>query len=159
MRPKQQRAERHLLASDRDLTPQSSARRRELTLFVILPIVWKVGLRNHSQDAPLAKGDRTVEELPLGAQRHSNNQQRWDPSAGGGDRLDRSLASIQQRALVEKVLGRIGAQAELWIDHQRRATVGRLPREAEGLVGVEVRLGHPDLRNGHRAAHETVAIQ
>jgi hypothetical protein len=57
------------------------------------------------------------------------------------------------------VLAGVGGQPELGKEHEGRLTGHRLAHEGNGLADVEVGIGDPDGRNGHRRPHEVVIVE
>ena len=67
-----------------------------------------------------------------------------------GDRLQRRLAGIEQRALVEQVVAGVGRQPQLGKRDQHRAFAGGALEQGDRLGRVEGRIGDAQPRHGRR---------
>ncbi|MET3866529.1 hypothetical protein ABIC20_003838 [Methylobacterium radiotolerans] len=130
-----------------------------MALLVEFPVVRQECLRDDAEQAAALDGERAVVDAVSPAQGRADEQQRPEigrfgdhPGCGGLDR-------VEQRLLQEQVLDRVGREAELGEDRQRRPRIVAGPGEVEDDVGVALGLGRMAAAGAGRDPGETVAIE
>ena len=70
-----------------------------------------------------------------------------------------SLDLVEQRILQQQIVDRVGRQAELGKDHDRRAGLVALRGQPQRLAEIVGGVGHPGARHAAGDAHELVGVE
>ena len=141
------------MAEELHAVREEIARRAELTLLVVLAVLRQIALGHDAEDPAAVDHDRRVEEAVLDPQRHADDDHGTQASALPHHGFERVARRGAKRALVKEVLVRVGRQAQLGEDHERRVGVGGLARERQRPLRVELGLGRPRARHRRADAH------
>src|SRR5713226_10079149 len=134
-------------------------RRIELPRFVKLAVVGQIGFRHDAENPSAANYNGAVEQQVIDFERRSDdrNQGHRDGSLDGtGDPV---TTSVEQGALMEKIVAAIGRQAEFRKQSDYSFAIGRGTHEGDRLIGVEGRIGHAHRRNSDGCPDEAVIVE
>jgi hypothetical protein len=112
------------------IATDSPAARGELALFVELPVVRQVGLRNKTKHAAAVDYYAAVEELSVEPQRGTGDEDGNKGPTLGNEVGDGSRRSVEEGVLVKEVFVGVGGNPQLWEKRDRRIQVRRASREA-----------------------------
>src|SRR5712692_1772108 len=82
-------------------------RRVELPRFVKLAVVGQIGFGHDAENPTVANYNGTVEQQVIDFKRRSDDRQQRHRDRSRGDSRDRITASVEQRALMEKIIAAI----------------------------------------------------
>ncbi len=151
-------AERRHVPGHRDRAVAHALARGEMAPLVEFAVVRQEHLRHHPEQLPAMDDEAAIVEMPPGAQRRADDEQRRQLFAGGNQPVDLGGHGIEHGILKQQIVDRIGRQAQLRKHHQRDACLVGGGDEIERLIGVLRRLGDRDLRHAGADPHELVAI-
>ena len=98
----------------------------------------------------------TVEQLLVYEERKANDDNGSEIGSArrhSGECLDRG---VEEHRLLEEILARVSAQAELGKGDERGSVIVGTPRRADRLCRIEGRLGDTDSRDTYRHTDETI---
>ncbi len=131
----------------------------ELALLVVLAVLGQVALGNHPEDRSPVNDHGGVEQATLALKRTADDDHREQRSAGFNDPRQRVAHGGEQSLLVVKILDRVAGEAELREERQPGARLRGPLGQVDSPLGVELRLGDPDVRNRGGHPDEAVPIQ
>ncbi len=137
-------SERRLPAGDPDRLPREVAAVGEPALLVVLAVVRQEALRDDAEEPAAGDRQRAVVEAARVPQRGSDQKDRRQIGARGGDLADGRLHGIEQRRLQVKIVDRVGGDAELGKDREVDVRGIGAPRLLEDGVAIvaDVRRAH-----------------
>jgi hypothetical protein len=147
------RAEGHLLAAEHDAFHRRPLARGELPALIEFAVVRQIGLRHGGEDTAAMDRDRAIEQPPVDAQRRSDNGDRLQRPALLDQHPKRDQHGIEQRILLQKIVDRIGADAEL--GKQRKRSALRVGAAQQPTVSATLKAGSATFRRGAAQAMRT----
>ena len=129
-----------------------------MALLVKLTVVRKIGLRHDAEQDSAMHDEGAIEQPPIEREGSADDQNRTQLTARLEDARKLRLHGTFEGILKKQILIRVGRNAELRKERERRRIVMRAARKTQCLVGIRFWFRDLDTGHAHRDPRKPMAV-